>query len=122
MPKTIVTVDDAATMRKLIGFMLKQAGYEVLEASDGVAGLQLLSSRAADLIITDINMPLMGGIELTRSVRQLPQHRTTPILVVTTESEAGVKAQAKAVGANGWIVKPFQPDQLVEIVKRVLKT
>ncbi len=121
MPKTIVTVDDAATMRKLIVFTLKGAGYEVLEACDGVAGLQLLSSRAADLIITDINMPLMGGIELTRSVRQLPQHKTTPILVVTTESEAGIKAQAKAVGATGWIVKPFQPDQLVDIVKRVLK-
>jgi len=122
MPKTIVTVDDAATMRKLIVFTLKGAGYEVLEAADGVAGLQLLSSRAADLIITDINMPNMGGIELTRSVRQLPQHRTTPILVVTTESEAGVKAQAKTAGATGWIVKPFQPDQLVDIVKRVLKS
>ncbi len=121
MSKTIVTVDDAATMRKLIAFTLKGAGYEVLEACDGVAGLQLLSSRAADLIITDINMPGMGGIELTRSVRQLAQHKTTPILVVTTESEAGVKAQAKAVGANGWIVKPFQPNQLVDIVKRVLK-
>jgi len=121
MPKTILTVDDAATMRKLIVFTLKGAGYEVLEAADGVAGLQVLSTRAADLIITDINMPQMGGIELTRNVRQMPQHRTTPILVITTESEPDVKARAKAVGATGWIVKPFQPAQLVDIVKRVLK-
>lgn len=120
MAKTIVTVDDAATMRKLIAFTLKGAGHNVLEAPDGMAALSALNSQTVDLVITDINMPLMNGIELTRRIRTLPRHRATPILIITTESDSGVKTQAKAAGATGWIVKPFQPDQLISIVARVL--
>jgi two-component system, chemotaxis family, chemotaxis protein CheY len=120
MVRTIITVDDAATMRKLIGFTLRGAGHDVLEAEDGLRALALLTSRDVDLIITDINMPNMNGIDLTRKLRSLPRHRATPILVVTTESDMSVKSQAKAAGATGWILKPFQPEQLVAVVGKVL--
>lgn len=120
MAKTIITVDDAATMRKLIGFTLRGAGHDVVEFEDGHKVLAAMASRSVDLVITDLNMPLMDGIDLTRRIRSLPQHRTTPILVVTTESELSVKSKAKAAGATGWIVKPFQPDQLVAAVAQVL--
>jgi two-component system chemotaxis response regulator CheY len=120
MAKTIITVDDATTMRKLIGFTLRGAGHEVLEAEDGMRALAVLTSRDVDLVITDINMPNMNGIDLTRKLRALLRHRSTPILVVTTESDATIKTQAKAAGATGWIVKPFQPDQLVAVVAKVL--
>lgn len=120
MAKTIITVDDAATMRKLIGFTLRGAGHQVLEAEDGSQALAMLSARDVDLVITDINMPQMNGIDLTRRLRSLPRYRATPILIVTTESEMTIKSQAKAAGATGWIMKPFQPEQLVAIVGKVL--
>lgn len=120
MAKTIVTVDDAATMRKLIGFTLRGAGHDVLEAEDGAKALALLSGRDADLVITNINMPTMNGIDLTRRLRGLPRHRSTPILLVTTESDTSAKSEARAAGATGWIMKPFQPDQLVAAVAKVL--
>jgi two-component system chemotaxis response regulator CheY len=120
MGKTIITVDDATTIRKLIGFTLRAVGHDVLEAEDGAKALALLSGRDVDLVITDINMPQMNGIDLTRRLRSLPRHRATPILIVTTESELSIKSQAKAAGATGWIVKPFQPDQLVAVVGKVL--
>ena len=118
--KKILTVDDASTMRKLIAFTLGGAGHEVLEAEDGVAALAELNKSQVDLIISDLNMPRMNGLELTRKIRALPQCAKTPILIVTTESEANIKAQAKQAGATGWIVKPFQPAQLLEVVGRVL--
>lgn len=120
MARTIMTVDDAATMRKLISFTLRGAGHDVLEAEDGMKALTILSGRDVDLVITDINMPNMNGIDLTRRLRSLPRHKSTPILIVTTESELSIKSQAKAAGATGWIVKPFQPDQLVAVVGKVL--
>jgi two-component system chemotaxis response regulator CheY len=120
MARTILTVDDAATMRKLIAFTLGGAGHQVLEAEDGPAALATLGSAAVDLVISDLNMPKMNGVELVRRIRQLPRHAATPILMVTTESEAGVKQAAKQAGATGWIVKPFEPPQLLAIVKRVL--
>lgn len=120
MARAILAVDDAATMRKLIAFTLSAAGHEVVEAEDGVRALAVLNSRSVDLIITDINMPNMNGIELTRRVRSIPRHQSTPVLIVTTESELSIKSQAKAAGATGWIVKPFQPDQLRAAVTRVL--
>ncbi len=122
MSKTIMTVDDAVTMRKLIVFTLKGAGHTVLEAEDGAAALTALTTKNVDLIISDVNMPNMNGIELTRKLRQLPNHKHTPILIVTTESDPTVKSQAKAAGATGWIVKPFRPEQLVEVVSRVFKS
>jgi len=107
--KTILTVDDASTMRKLIAFTLGGAGHKVLEAEDGTAALAALGKSSVDLIISDLNMPRMSGLELTRKIRELPQFIKTPILIVTTESEANIKAQAKQAGATGWIVKPFEP-------------
>lgn len=118
--KTILTVDDASTMRKLIVFTLGGAGHKVLEAADGVAALATLKQTPLDLIISDLNMPRMNGLELTRKIRELPQCSKTPILIVTTESEANVKAQARQAGATGWIVKPFEPAQLLAVVQRVL--
>jgi two-component system chemotaxis response regulator CheY len=118
MAKTILTVDDASTMRKLISFAL--SGHRILEAPDGPAALALLATASVDLIISDIHMPEMNGIELTQRIRQMPRHKDTPILIVTTESDSGTKARARGAGATGWIVKPFEPSQLQAIVQRVL--
>jgi len=120
MSKTIITVDDAATMRKMISFTLRGAGHEVLEACDGVEALSLLRSNRVDLIITDVNMPRMDGIEFTRQIRQIPALSRVPVLLLTTESDPDKKAKGKAAGATGWIVKPFQQDQLLAVVARVL--
>jgi len=120
MSKTIITVDDAATMRRMISFTLRGAGHEVLEACDGVEALSLLRSNRVDLIITDVNMPRMDGIEFTRQIRQIPALSRVPVLLLTTESDPDKKAKGKAAGATGWIVKPFQQDQLLAVVARVL--
>lgn len=120
MGRTIITVDDAATLRKMVSFTLKGAGHEVLEAPDGTDALDALRSRSVDLVITDVNMPKMNGIELTRRLRGLPQFQKTPIILLTTESEAGKKAEGRAAGATGWIVKPFSPEQLLALVAKVL--
>lgn len=120
MKRTALIVDDAQTMRKLVAFTLRSCGLEVLEAGDGVEGLQILRSRPVDLIVTDVNMPRMDGIEFTRQARQALAGRAVPILILTTESEADKKNQARAAGASGWIVKPFQQQQLLAIVGRVL--
>lgn len=120
MSKTIITVDDAATMRKMISFTLKGAGHEVLEAADGVEALKTLQTRSVDMVITDVNMPNMDGLTLTRSLRALPQFARTPIVLLTTESAPEKKAEGKAAGATGWIVKPFQQEQLLAVVAKVL--
>ncbi len=115
-----MTVDDAVTMRNMITFTLRSTGHEIVGASDGVAALDVLKTRQVDLIITDINMPRMDGIELTRQIRAMPNYRSVPILLLTTESHPEIKSQGRAAGATGWIVKPFQPDQLLAIVAKVL--
>jgi len=120
MSKTIITVDDASTIRKMVSFTLQPAGHRVLEAEDGVQALEVLQRESADLILSDINMPNMNGIELTRQLRTLPQYSTTPIILLTTESEPQKKAEGKAAGASGWIVKPFKQDQLLALVNKVL--
>jgi two-component system chemotaxis response regulator CheY len=120
MGKTILTVDDASTMRKMVSFTLKGAGHEVLEACDGANALAMLRSRPVDLVITDINMPNMNGLELTRQLRALPTFTRTPILLLTTESDPAKKAEGRAAGATGWIVKPFSQEQLLAIVSKVL--
>lgn len=120
MPKTIMTVDDALTMRKVISFTLKGAGFDVVEAQDGVAALGMLKSRPVDAIISDVNMPNMDGLELTRQLRQLPAFARTPIILLTTESDPEMKNRGRAAGATGWIVKPFQPDQLLAVMSRIL--
>ena len=120
MKRLALAVDDALTMRKLVAFTLRSAGFEVLEAQDGVAALEVLRANAVDLIITDVNMPRMDGITFTREARQTPHGRTVPILVLTTESDAEKKNLARAAGATAWIVKPFQQPQLLALVGRVI--
>jgi two-component system chemotaxis response regulator CheY len=120
MSKTIVTVDDSSTMRRMVVFALKATGHNVLEAADGVAALHLARSRPVDLVITDVNMPNMNGLDLTRQLRALPAYSRTPILLLTTESDPEMKSKGRAAGATGWIVKPFEPEQLLAVVAKVL--
>lgn len=120
MSKKIITVDDATTMRKMVSFTLKGAGHEVWEAGDGVEALSVLRQRTVDLVITDINMPNMDGLELTRQLRALPAFARTPIILLTTESDPAKKLLGRAAGATGWIVKPFSQEQLLALVAKVL--
>ena len=119
MPKKIITVDDAMTMRKMVSFTLQDAGHQVLEAADGVAALALLRNERVDLVISDVNMPNMDGITLTRRLRELNHLKTTPIILLTTESAPEVKAQGRSAGATGWIIKPFKPEQLLALVQKL---
>ena len=119
MSKVILTVDDSRTMREMVAFTLQEAGYKVLEAEDGKAALTVIEGNHVDAIITDLNMPNMNGTEFIRAARNNPRYKFTPILMLTTEGDAGKKQEGKAVGATGWIVKPFNPDKLIEVVKKV---
>lgn len=121
MGKTILTADDSASMRQMIVFTLKGAGYEVVEAVDGKDGLSMVSQSKVDMIITDLNMPNMDGIEMIRNVRTMPPYKFIPIILLTTESQDGKKKEGKAAGATGWITKPFKPEQLLAVIKKVLK-
>lgn len=116
----ILTVDDTATMRQMISFTLGSAGYEVTTASDGQEALRVARENKFDLVITDVNMPNMSGIEFAQSLRALPEYRFIPILFLTTESDAVKRQEGKSAGATGWIVKPFNPEQLVNVVAKVL--
>lgn len=119
MSKRALTVDDSKTMRDMVSFTLKNAGFEVIEAEDGKAALTVLGSSPVDVIITDLNMPNMNGIELIRELRANPTYKFTPILMLTTESDDSKKGEGKAAGATGWIVKPFNPEKLVQVVSKV---
>lgn len=119
MKKKVLTVDDSRTMREMVAFTLKSAGYDVVEAGDGQQALTALTSNKVDLVITDLNMPVMDGLTLIRRVRAIPANRTLPILMLTTESDDKKKAEGRAAGATGWIVKPFNPDKLVSVVQKV---
>ena len=119
MSKTVLTIDDSRTMRDMLLMALEDAGYVVIQAVDGVDGLETLAAQGADVIITDINMPRMDGFGVIEGVRADPNHLTTPVLVLTTESDAEKKARARAAGATGLIVKPFDPVKLVDAVRRV---
>lgn len=116
----IMAVDDSASMLQMVAFTLKGAGYEVVQASDGQEALDLAKTRSVNLVITDVNMPRMDGITLIKELRALPTYRFTPLLMLTTESSPEKKQEGKAAGATGWIVKPFNPDQLLATVKKVL--
>jgi len=118
---TVFIVEDSRTMRSLVRTVLEGDGYEVRESADGRQALDALHSISPDLVITDINMPEMDGITLVREIRKLPALRHTPVLILTTESDPEVKASAQAAGATGWIGKPFDPDQLRQVVARVLE-
>jgi len=119
MAKRILAVDDSKTMRDMVSFTLSKAGFEVNVAEDGKGALAVLGGGKFDLIITDLNMPVMDGITLIKNVRSSAQHRGVPILILTTESDGAKKAEGKAAGATGWLVKPFSPEKLVELVQRV---
>ncbi|MEM7262037.1 MAG: response regulator [Planctomycetota bacterium] len=118
---TILGVDDSASMREMVSFTLKNAGFDVIEAIDGVDALGKVENQTEiDLVLADVNMPNMDGIELVKELRAKPEFRFTPILLLTTESAGIKKDEGKAAGATGWIVKPFNPEQLVSTIQKVL--
>jgi two-component system chemotaxis response regulator CheY len=117
----ILTVDDSAVMRDLVAVTLTDAGFEVMQAKDGVEGLTMARGAHFDLVLADLNMPNMNGIELIRALRAEDNYRITPILMLTTESDLAKRREGKAAGATGWIVKPFFPDQLVASLNRALR-
>jgi len=120
MGKTIMTVDDSASVRQMVSFTLRDAGFEVIEAVDGRDAMKKLSATPVHMMITDLNMPNMDGIELIRSVRANSSCRFIPIIMLTTESQPEKKQEGKTAGATGWITKPFKPDQLIAVIRKVL--
>lgn len=120
MAKTVLTVDDSASMRQLVKLTLSGAGYTVMEASDGADGLERARGTAVDLVVTDLNMPRMDGISMIRELRKLATYKGVPIILLTTESDDDRKKEARAAGATGWITKPFNQDQLLGVVRKVL--
>lgn len=120
MPKTILAVDDSASMRQMIGVTLRGAGYQVVEAADGEAALEYARKHRVDLVLADVNMPGIDGITLVAQLRTLPSYHLTPLLLLTTESSPERKMQGKQAGATGWMIKPFNPVQLLATLERVL--
>jgi two-component system, chemotaxis family, chemotaxis protein CheY len=121
MPKRILAADDSESIRQVVRLVLTGAGYEVIEAVDGREALSKLGEVPVNLILTDLNMPNLDGVGLIKAVRSSPAHRLTPIVMVTTESADEKKQQGKAAGATGWVVKPFTPDQLLAVVKKLIR-
>jgi len=120
MPRTVLIVDDSASIREMVAYTLREAGFAVIEGIHGADALQKLGDRRADLIITDLNMPVMDGLTFIRHLRSRAISKYTPVLMLTTESQLEKKQQGKAAGATGWIVKPFHPGKLLEVIARVL--
>ena len=120
MTASILTVDDSSSIRVAIKIALQGAGYTVAEAENGAEGIAKANAGNFDLIVTDLNMPIMDGLTMIEELRKLPAHMGVPILFLTTESDDGMKQRAKAAGATGWLTKPFDADQLVKVAKKVL--
>lgn len=118
--QSILAVDDSKSIRELVRFVLEQAGFEVVQAADGDEALALAGDRSVDLVLTDVHMPNLDGISLIRKLRELPHYKYVPMLVLTTESGTDKKMEGKAAGATGWIVKPFDPPQLLATIAKVL--
>ena len=118
---SILAVDDSASMRQMVSFTLKSAGYNVVEAVDGQDAWEKAGGRSFDLVLTDQNMPRMDGISLTKRLRESPQFKSTPILILTTESSDQIKQAGRAAGATGWLVKPFDPNKLIEVIQKVIR-
>jgi len=116
----ILVVDDSTSMRQMVKFALQTSGHEIVEAADGSAGLTAARQGTFDLVLTDVNMPIMNGIELAKELRKLPAFKFTPILMLTTESDTSKKMEGKAAGVTGWIVKPFQPAKLISTVNKII--
>lgn len=120
MAKTVLIVDDSPTMRRMVGDTLRAAGYAVVEGVNGEDALRRAAGQPLHLVITDFNMPVMGGLALVRRLRAQPEHRFTPILVLTTEAGDDRKGEGRAAGATGWMVKPFDPDRLIQVVRKLV--
>jgi two-component system, chemotaxis family, chemotaxis protein CheY len=120
MNKTILTVDDCKSIRQVVSFTLQEAGYNVIEACDGQDALNKISNSTLHMVVTDLNMPNVDGIGLIKKIRMDANHKFIPILMLTTESQNEKKMEAKTAGATGWIVKPFKPEQLLAVVKKIL--
>lgn len=120
MTKTIMVVDDSASLRQVVGIALKGAGYDVLEGCDGADALTKLTGQKVHLIISDVNMPNMDGISFVKAVKQLPNYKFTPIIMLTTESQEASKQQGQAAGAKAWVVKPFKPEQMLDAVSKLV--
>ncbi len=120
LKKTIMTVDDSASVRLMVKFTLAELGFEIVEAVDGNDALRKLEKKTVHMLITDINMPELDGISLVRKVRGIPAYRFIPIIMLTTESQEEKKREGKKAGATGWIIKPFRPDQLAAVVRKVM--
>lgn len=116
----ILAVDDSSSLRQMVAFTLKSSGFDVIEAVDGQDAIDKLNGRAVDLVLTDQNMPRMDGLTLVRHLRTLPHFKSTPILILTTESSDEMKQAGRAAGATGWMVKPFDPRKLIEVIRKVL--
>lgn len=121
MGKTILIVDDSASMRQLVSFAMKEAGYEVIDAINGKDALSKLNGAKIEAVVTDLNMPEMDGIEFIKQMRSMAGYRFTPIVMLTTESQESRKQEGRQAGASGWIVKPFNPEELTGIVKKFAK-
>lgn len=119
MAKKILAVDDSKTMRDMVSFTLKSAGFEVVDAEDGKDALEKLKSHKVDAVVTDLNMPNMNGFDLIRALRAMAEYKMSPILMLTTEGDDAKKQEGKNAGATGWVVKPFNPEKLVQVVKKV---
>lgn len=120
MAKTIMVVDDSASLRQVVGIALKGAGYDVLEGCDGKDALSKMTGQKIHLIISDVNMPNMDGITFVKAVKQLPNYKFTPVIMLTTESQEGKKAEGQAAGAKAWVVKPFKPEQMLGAVQKLV--
>jgi two-component system chemotaxis response regulator CheY len=118
---SILVVDDSASMRQMVSFTLKSAGFSVIEAVDGEDAYEKTTARDFDLVLTDQNMPRMDGLTLTRKLRDNPKFKGTPILILTTESSDQMKQAGRSAGATGWLVKPFDPAKLIEVIKKLLR-
>jgi len=119
--RSILAVDDSASMRKMVAFTLTGAGYHVVEAVDGQDAFEKAQTHSFDLVLTDQNMPVMDGLSLTRKLREHPKFKTTPILILTTESSDQMKQAGRSAGATGWLVKPFDPARLIEVIQKVIR-
>ena len=119
MAKLMMVVDDSASMRRVVGIALKTAGYDVIEGVDGKDALGKLTGQKVHMIISDVNMPVMDGIAFLKAVKQMPAYKFTPVIMLTTESAEEKKREGQAAGARAWVVKPFQPEQLVSAVQRL---
>lgn len=118
--KTIMTVDDSASVRMMVNFTLSELGFEIVEAANGKDALRKMEAQQVHMLITDVNMPELDGISLVRKIRENPSYRFIPIIILTTESQEEKKKEGRQAGATGWIVKPFKPEQLIAVVRKVL--